>query len=98
MMNLVRDRIDDWEGRGLIDAATAGRLRTAEAAEPAAAEQPADVASAPPPRSAISSAFGPVVTVAEMFGYLGVGFLLGGWTAAVARIAGEQADVTTVTI
>ena len=38
----------------------------------------------------IASVFGPGVTIAEMFGYLGSGFLLGAWTAFVARIAGSD--------
>lgn len=84
----VLDRIDRWQTAGLIDAATADRLRAAEAAGPTRTVQaPADAAPAAP--SAIGSAvevFGPGVTVVEMFAYLGTAFLLAAVAAFFARI------------
>jgi hypothetical protein len=97
-MNDVHARIDAWESSGLIDPATAARLRAAEAARDAdAGHDPA----APAPSAtgstetadrdrplALSTIFGPGVTVGEMFAYLGTGFLLGAWTAFAARLSG----------
>jgi hypothetical protein len=87
-MDQVLERIGAWEADGLIDAATADRLRAAEAgptSEPGAA--------APARFAAIwsaSSFFGPTPTIVEVFGYLGAGFFLGAWSAFLARIAGER--------
>lgn len=74
----VLTRIDTWLADGLIDEPTADRLRAAEASR----------AAAPVPREprrllGAASAFGPPITVAEMFGYLGTGFLLAAWHALV---------------
>ena len=107
-MDAVLDRIDGWERAGLIDEATAARLRAAESER--AADEPAPVGAAMPDADAdaragrrdrsghlaLSSIFGPSVTVGEMFAYLGAGFLLGAWSAAVIRLAGEGATGTTV--
>ena len=74
------DRIDAWERLGLIDGSIAARLRSAEAEHPGLARL-ADVSETAPgrPRRASASAtdiLGPGPTVAEMFAYLGGGFLL----------------------
>lgn len=91
-MDPIEERIAAWESAGLIDAATADRLRSAEAGRtPAPGVEPA-ATSGRPAGPAISSAFGPGVTVSEMFAYLGVGFLLGAWSAFVARLVGDGDD------
>lgn len=92
-MDQVLDRIAAWEAAGLIDAATAERLRAAEAAqsrrEAADATRPAQPA--PPARrgpSSVAAIFGPGVTIGEMFAYLGGAFLLGAYETFVVRVAG----------
>ena len=81
------------ETAGLIDAQLAARLRQAAderriAAPPLVPEPPGAPAGAVlrGPTST-GSFFGPSVTVGEMFAYLGVGFLLGAWTAFLARVS-----------
>src|SRR6478609_4272427 len=87
-MNTVLERIAAWQAAGLIDAATADRLR---AAEPPDTPEPA-----PPPArhpgvaAAAGSFFGPTPTIVEMFGYLGALFLIGAWSAFLVRIAGTN--------
>ena len=71
----LRDRIDRWQAAGLIDAATADRLRVAEATEPLASG------------STAAAVLGPSVTVVEMFAYLGTAFLLAAVAAVFARIS-----------
>ena len=100
-MDPVLDRIDAWERLGLIDGAIAARLRSAEAGDPGLA-RPADVsvAASGRPRRASASAtdiLGPGPTVAEMFAYLGGGFLLAAWTAFVTRLSGESGSLVVVT-
>jgi cytochrome b561 len=70
----VLERIDAWHAAGLIDDATAERLRTAESA----ASVPSD-ARPDNPLQAASAMFGPPVTIVELFAYLGAGFLLAAW-------------------
>jgi hypothetical protein len=107
-MSDVLARIDAWETDGLIDPATAERLRAAETSRepetaidltgptgPAAPAAPVDL----PDRArgpAFSAVFGPGVTVGEMFAYLGIGFLLGAWTAFVARLSGGSSNTALV--
>jgi len=109
-MDAVRTRIDEWERSGLIDGPTAGRLRDSVAtstegpatdvgpaapASPGPAPAPEPAPPRPGPSStSISAVFGPGVTIGEMFSYLGVGFIVGAWSAFVIRVAGERADVT----
>jgi hypothetical protein len=86
----VLDRIDRWQAAGLIDAATADRLRAAEAASPAQTVSAPAVAASTPPSGIGSTAadvFGPSVTVVEMFAYLGTAFLLAAVAAFSARIS-----------
>ena len=68
----VLERIDAWLAAGLIDEATAERLRAAETA--AAPDARPDN-----PLQAASAMFGPPVTIVELFGYVGAGFLLAAW-------------------
>ncbi len=82
----VVDRIDAWAAAGLIDEATATRLRAAEAASaPSASATAGPLVDAHgervPSRSAAASIFGPAVTIGELFAYVGAGFLLAAWHA-----------------
>jgi hypothetical protein len=95
-MDQVLERITAWEAAGLIDPATAARLRLAEAErapEPAASsDTPTAPATESPHRrgsSSLASIFGPGVTIGEMFAYLGGAFLLGAFEAFVIRLAGS---------
>ena len=99
-MDPVLARIDAWQQAGLLDPATADRLRADEAARTAGAG-PASTDDRSGPagstaaqrheRKGVSAAevLGPAPTVPEMFAYLGGGFLLAAWTAFVARLAGD---------
>src|SRR6185295_3440851 len=70
----VLERIDAWQAAGLIDEATAGRLRTAENTAPAARDTREGN-----PLQAVGALFGPPVTIVELFAYVGAGFLLAAW-------------------
>lgn len=81
----VVERIDAWAAAGLIDEATATRLKVAEAAS---GETGSIAEGAPfaehglepaPGRNAAASIFGPAVTIGELFAYVGAGFLLAAW-------------------
>ena len=91
-MDSVLERIAAWQADGLIDAATADRLRTAEAATTTSPEPAEDAARTRTPVAAASSFFGPAPTIVEAFVYLGAGFFVGAWSAFLARIAGESPD------
>jgi hypothetical protein len=115
-MDPIVARIEAWQRAGLIDQATADRLRADEAAQPSTAFEPPAVGTASdrhgdapavtsssiapaPPRPgylSVSSVFGRGITIGEMFGYLGAGFILGAWTAFVGRISGSDADPTMI--
>jgi hypothetical protein len=88
--------IATWEAAGLIDAATADRLRAADFGDVAPLH---DVAIAERPKtpggSGASALFGPTVTIAEVFGYLGTAFLLAAWFALIARQAAGGSDPAT---
>ncbi len=73
-----------WEAAGLIDAPLAARLRAASA--PIVAQAPA-AAHSPAAGPTAASFFGPVVTIGEVFAYLGLGFLLGAWVAFIGSFA-----------
>jgi hypothetical protein len=96
------DRIERWQAAGLIDAATADRLRAAEAtgaapqvAAPALAPVAAVPAALPVSTSSTAAAvFGPSVTVVEMFAYLGTAFLLAAVVAFFARLASGSAGTS----
>ena len=84
-----------WEAAGLIDRATADRLRAAEVGagtptEPIAGE--AATATATVPRSAASAMFGPGVAISEVFAYLGGAFLLAAWTSLIFRTSSSAAN------
>jgi hypothetical protein len=70
-----------WEAAGLIDAPLAARLRAASAATVTIAVE------APARRTSAGSFFGPVVTIGEVFAYLGLSFLLGAWLAFLSSVA-----------
>lgn len=80
----IAEQIVAWEKAGLIDAATADRLR-ATLPTGTSAEAPS------PTRHSTSfdDSFGPSVQVAEAFTYLGVGFLASAWTAFLSSTAGS---------
>ncbi len=93
-MSDIGERIAAWQAAGLIDGATADRLRAAEAIPAAAAVPPPEPGAAGQPIEAAGPSvaaawFGPGVTIPEVFGYLGAGFLLAAWSAFVARLAGD---------
>jgi hypothetical protein len=89
-MDSVLERIAAWQADGLIDAATADRLRAAEAET---AISPAKhAARTRTSGGAASSFFGPAPTIVEAFIYLGASFFVGAWSAFLARIAGESLD------
>ena len=70
----VLERIDAWQAAGLIDEATAERLRTAENTAPTARDTREGN-----PLQAVGALFGPPVTIVELFAYVGAGFLLAAW-------------------
>lgn len=83
-MDQVLERISTWEAAGLIDPATAARLRLAEAER-----QPEPAVSPRRAGSSVASVFGPGVTIGEMFAYLGGTFLLGAYETFIVRLAGD---------
>ena len=90
MSDVVLERIAAWEAAGLIDAATAERLRAVEAAGAAHEEGESSIS----PAGLASSFFGPAVSVVEMFSYLGIGFVLAAWGYLITRLANEATDPT----
>lgn len=99
--------IDRWLAGGVIDQATADRLRAASAADeapvtwdsmPQETDAAREATGRPVVRGGRSSAaamFGPSVTIAEVFGYLGGAFLLGAWGAFMARAGtGNSAETS----
>ncbi len=81
----IIERIAAWQAAGLIDAAVAAQLRAAEA------DRPVDTGRQNP-MSAVAALFGPAVTIAEMFGYIGTAFVLAAWYTLVGRIADPSID------
>ena len=97
-MSNAATHIAAWQAAGLIDEATADRLRATEAdvgsaTEPLAEDDPKASAR---PRSSVSAMFGPSVTIPEVFGYLGGAFLVAAWSSFMARTAGSSADAEIV--
>jgi len=74
MSDHILERIDAWQAAGLIDAATAERLREAESTAAVASDAGPDN-----PLRAAGAMFGPAVTIVELFAYIGAGFLLAAW-------------------
>ncbi|MEO8437997.1 MAG: hypothetical protein ABI562_06020 [Chloroflexota bacterium] len=93
-MNDITERIAAWEAAGLIDGAVADRLRAAEASasegHPGQAKVVPDTTAHP--RSAASALFGPSVTIAEVFAYLGGAFLLAAWSSFMTRSNGPSGE------
>jgi hypothetical protein len=82
----IEERIDAWQTAGLIDDATAQRLRDAEL-ERVEARGVAPATDAGRQRFGVGAAFGPGISVGEVFGYLGAGFLLGSWYVLLVRLS-----------
>lgn len=105
-MDQILARIAAWEAAGLIDAATASRLRMVETARLPGAPAPATATDGWPEAtagapggaavtrspSAAGAILGPAVSIVEMFGYLGGAFLLGAYAAFAERIASGRPD------
>jgi hypothetical protein len=87
--DVVLDRIAAWESAGLIDAATAERLRAAEAGS-GRPDEPGTTARA----GVATSFFGPAVSIVEAFSYLGGAFVLAAWGALIVRLANEAGEPT----
>jgi hypothetical protein len=85
------EHIAGWEAAGLIDRATADRLRAASEPSTAPALHTTRTTA---PRSAASALFGPSVTISEVFAYLGGGFLLAAWSTFMARTNGPNGDTS----
>ncbi|HUQ77768.1 MAG TPA: hypothetical protein VM427_02690 [Patescibacteria group bacterium] len=97
-MDAVQERIDEWLLSGLIDAETATRLTAAEA-ERAAGERGSAIVEGTQPvarSAALADVFGPAPIIAEMFAYLGAGFLLAAWTSFVTRLSGDGSGLSQV--
>lgn len=95
-MDHVLERIAAWEAAGVIDSATAARLRISEGERPPETRGPSVTAGtvgavheARGGPSSLASIFGPGVTIGEMFAYLGGAFLLGAYETFVVRFAGS---------
>lgn len=92
-MDEISERIAAWEAAGLIDPDTADRLREAESVQPKSSAAGAASTDAPAvDRSAASAMFGPGVSIAEVFAYLGGAFLVAAWSSFMARAAGSGDD------
>ena len=94
-MDEVLERISAWEAAGLIDPATAARLRLSETERGSIADAPATAPVLPqePARrgpSSVGAIFGPGVTLGEMFAYLGGGFILGAYESFLLRATAES--------
>src|SRR4051812_47808977 len=89
MSDVVLERIAGWEATGVIDAATAEKLREAETA--AMQVDDAGESSGPvPARTGLASSFfGPAVSIVEVFSYLGGAFVLAAWIALITRLSSE---------
>ncbi len=102
-MDQVLERIAAWEAAGLIDAATAERLRAAETAQSRRDAGDGEPGGTPTAAhrgpSSVASIFGPGIAIGEMFAYLGGAFLLGAFETFILRPAGfEGRQFLTITI
>jgi len=91
-MSDAGEHIAAWEAAGLIDRATADRLRAADAGAPQPIRDTHDADTSIQSRSAAAAMFGPSVTISEVFSYLGGAFLLAAWSSFMSRAAGGQGD------
>jgi hypothetical protein len=80
-MGDTQTHVREWQAAGLIDAATADRIRAFESASPAAPAAERAV-------SPFNAMFGPSLTIGEVFSYLGAFFVLAASDAFLARLAG----------
>jgi hypothetical protein len=90
--DLIRRRIAAWETAGLIDGATAERLRAAENGSSDATAPATAPPAAPPMAHGFVAALGPTPTVPEAFAYLGTAFVIAAYSAFVARLAGDPVN------
>ncbi len=90
-MSSATEHIAAWQAAGIIDEAMADRLRAADAVEPGSIDPAPTVAPIAKPSSA-STMFGPGVTIAEVFAYLGIGFIFASWSAFIASAAGTSSS------
>lgn len=91
-MSDAGEHIAAWEAAGLIDRATADRLRAADADAPQSIREAHDADPTVQRRSAAAAMFGPSVTISEVFSYLGGAFLLAAWSSFMSRAAGGRDD------
>jgi hypothetical protein len=99
-MDEVLEHIESWRAAGLIDEATAARLRAAEAVHeeahtPGSTTSGGGGATTSPilgDLAGMVSVVGPAVTIGELFGYLGGVFLLGAWIALMSQV-GNGSDL-----
>lgn len=94
-MSDTQAHLATWEAAGLIDSATAERIRAWQVTAPDAAEVPAPSPETSRRPSAIGAIFGPGIGVGELFAYLGAIFLLAATDAFIVRTAGAQPDPET---
>jgi hypothetical protein len=80
-MGETQEHLTTWEAAGIIDAATADRIRAYESSSPTAAGNART-------ESPIAAMFGPSLTIGEVFSYLGAIFVLAASDAFLAKIAG----------
>ena len=72
--------VAEWQAAGLIDAATADRIRAFDSSTSSIGSEPRE--------SAFTAMFGPSLTIGEVFSYLGAFFVLAASDAFLARISG----------
>jgi hypothetical protein len=80
-MGETETHVAEWQAAGLIDDATAGRIRAFESSAPSATAM--ERAESP-----FNAMFGPSLTIGEVFSYLGAFFVLAASDAFLVRLAG----------
>lgn len=86
----IFERIDAWQAAGLIDADTAEQLRSTERGR---GTRPS-TGRGSGPLGAVNAAFGPAMTIAEVFGYVGGAFLLAAWHVLISSGSGDLGQAT----
>ena len=94
-MSDTQAHLATWEAAGLIDSATAERIRRLAGDAPDTTETPRPSPEVSRRPSAVGAIFGPGIGVGELFAYLGAIFLLAATDAFIVRIAGAQPDPET---
>jgi len=89
----VLERIAAWEADGLIDGDTAARLRASEGSTADSAPEPSTAVAAGR-SSALAAAFGPGLSIVEVFAYLGGAFLVAAWHVLSHNIFAPASDLT----